>query len=300
MKEQSRLVKGVRIRWEETLGGGPDPTPVVLVHGIPTSPALFRHVVPLVAGARCLAFEMVGYGRSALEGRGRDISVGTQASYLIDWLDALGVERAVLVGHDLGGGVVQIAAARNPTRCSGIVLTNAVAYDSWPIPSVSLMRATSGLVARMPRGMFHLVLRSFLARGHDDENEAREAYDVHRIGYDEGDGARAFARQVASLRTEDTLAIAELLPTLQIPARVVWGMADQFQKAKYGERLAKDLGTTLVPIEGGKHFTPEDHPWPIARAINEVIAEVVQREPVGFEVARGPPAPDARPSASRH
>jgi pimeloyl-ACP methyl ester carboxylesterase len=60
MQEQARLVKGVRIRWEETLGPGPRLTPVVLVHGIPTSLALFRHVVPLVTGARCLALEMVG------------------------------------------------------------------------------------------------------------------------------------------------------------------------------------------------------------------------------------------------
>jgi pimeloyl-ACP methyl ester carboxylesterase len=33
------------------------------------------------------------------------------------------VERAVLVGHDLGGGVVQIAAVRAPQRCAGLVLT---------------------------------------------------------------------------------------------------------------------------------------------------------------------------------
>lgn len=56
------------------------------------------------------------------QGVGRDISVARQADYLVAWLDAIGVERAVLVGHDLGGGVVQIAAVRSPSRCAGPVL----------------------------------------------------------------------------------------------------------------------------------------------------------------------------------
>ncbi|MEX2659511.1 MAG: hypothetical protein WD232_07430, partial [Acidimicrobiales bacterium] len=46
---------------------------------------------------------------------------------------------------------------------------------------------------------------------------------------------------------------------------------DQFQKVSYGERLARDLSTVLRPIDGAKHWTPEDHPIPIADAINELV-----------------------------
>ena len=49
------------------------------------------------------------------------------------------------------------------------------------------------------------------------------------------------------------------------------GSPDQFQKLEYRERLAADLGTTLTRIEGGKHFTPEDHPDVVAAAINELL-----------------------------
>lgn len=52
--------------------------------------------------------------------------------------------------------------------------------------------------------------------------------------------------------------LLETAPAL--PARVVWGAADQFQKLHYGERLARDLDAPLRRIDGGKHFTPEDHP----------------------------------------
>jgi len=48
----------------------------------------------------------------------------------------VGLESALLVGHDLGGGVAQILAVRRPELVRGLVLTNAVCYDSWPIPSV--------------------------------------------------------------------------------------------------------------------------------------------------------------------
>ncbi len=54
----------------------------------------------------------------------------------------------------------------------------------------------------------------------------------------------------------------------------MWGTADTFQKLAYGERFARDLGTTVQRLEGGKHFTPEDHPEELAAAISDLVAEV--------------------------
>ncbi len=65
-----------------------------------------------------MAWEMTGYGSSIPLGIGRDISVAAQAEHLVRWLDAMGIERAIFAGHDLGGGVVQIAAVRAPERCA--------------------------------------------------------------------------------------------------------------------------------------------------------------------------------------
>ncbi len=104
MERHSVDVQGITMQWEQA-GEGP---PVVLVHGIPTSPRLWRHVVPLVSEARCLAWEMVGYGGSIGQGRDRDISVARQAEYLRAWLDAMGIERAVLAAREIGPTYVQI------------------------------------------------------------------------------------------------------------------------------------------------------------------------------------------------
>jgi pimeloyl-ACP methyl ester carboxylesterase len=268
--QQSATVDGTPIRWLEQGEG----TPVVLVHGIPTSPALWRHVMPRLSGMRVLAFEMTGYGESIPAGLRRDISVAAQADRLNGWLDHLGISRAVLVGHDLGGGVVHIAAVRRPDLCAGLLITNGIGYDSWPIPSVKAMRAAAPLLARLPALALKPSLAVLLARGHDTRSRGQEALGVHFGPYARHGGGAAMARQVAALDVQDTLAVQDALPTLGVPARIVWGVADPFQKVEYGERLARDLGTTVRRIEGGKHFTPEDHPEVIAEAITDLVHEV--------------------------
>lgn len=264
---ETMQIDGIAMRWEET-GDGP---PVVLIHGIPTSPALWRDVVPRLDSGRALAWEMVGFGGSWPEGRGRDISMAAQADYLLRWMDALDLRRPVLVGHDLGGGVAQIAATRQPDRVAGLVLSNAICYDSWPIPSVKAMRAMGPLVERTPPGAFRLNLAMFIRRGHERQDVARRSAELHLEHYSHPEGPAAFIRQARSLRTNDTLEIASQLQGLRMPAALVWGAADRFQKIGYGRRLARDLGASLDEVKDGKHFVPEDHPDRMAAAVKQVL-----------------------------
>jgi pimeloyl-ACP methyl ester carboxylesterase len=272
MNERTATIDDTPVRWLEQDGEG---VPIVLVHGIPTSPALWRDVVPRLRPYRVLAFEMTGYGESIPAGQGRDISVAAQADRLLAWLDHLGIDRAILVGHDLGGGVVHIAAVRRPEVCAGLLLTNCIGYDSWPIPSVKAMAAASPVLARLPAAALMPALSMLLVRGHDQLPVAKQSLGVHYRPYAEHGGGAAMARQVDALDVHDTLAVADQIPKLAgKPARVVWGVADQFQKVQYGERFARDLGVTMRRIDGGKHFTPEDHPDVIADEIRGLAVEV--------------------------
>lgn len=270
MESREDVVDGVTMHWLE-YGEG---LPVVLLHGIPTSPDLWRHVIGEGVAGRCLAWEMVGYGSSIPAGRNRDLSIRRQADHLESWLDHLRIERAVLAGHDLGGGVAQIVAVRRPEICAGLFLTNAVGYDSWPLPSMKAMRAAGGLVRHLPDAAFKQIFRSFIARGHDDRARAKESFAVHWAAYEGCGGAQAFLRQIRFLDARDTLAVSNDLPKLRKPARLVWGDADEFQEIEYGERFARDLQAPLHRIHGGRHFTPEDHPEIIARGINRLIEQI--------------------------
>lgn len=269
-KRKFARVDEIEMSWRES-GEGPV---VIAVHGIPTSPELWRDVLPRLSGVRALAWEMVGYGLSIDEGRDRDISVSAQADYLAAWMKHLGIENAILVGHDLGGGVVQQLAVRYPKMCCGLFLTNAIGYDSWPILSVKLLQKTAALSMHMPDAMFKGLIGSMFARGHDSAEAAAAAYRVHGARYLENDGAAALIRQVISLDVEDTLSICGRLSELGVPSRLVWGEADDFQKVEYARRFARDLNAPLRLIPGGKHFTPEDHPIIIAEEIMKLVKTV--------------------------
>ena len=194
----------------------------------------------------------------------------------------IGLDSAVIVGHDLGGGVAQILAVRKPELVRGLVLTNAICYGSWPIPSVKAMWAAGPLVERLPDTImrFNLYVSLFL-RGHDDRTRAKESLAEHWPYYEATGGAAALIRQTRSLDVNDTLAIADRIPDLDVPARLVWGAADQFQKIGYGYRLAYELGAPIERVEGGKHFVPEDHPEEVAAAVNELLKQTASKDP-GF------------------
>lgn len=99
-------------------GDGP---PIVFLHGNPTSSHLWRNVIPHVpAGHRSLAPDLVGMGASGKP----DIAYrfADHASYLDAWFDALGLESAILVGHDWGGALALDRAARMPERVRAVAV----------------------------------------------------------------------------------------------------------------------------------------------------------------------------------
>jgi pimeloyl-ACP methyl ester carboxylesterase len=265
-------VDDVPMRWievEQRRASGSALPPVVLLHGIPTSPLLWRRVLPLIDGLT-LAWEMVGYGDSIPAGRSRDISVARQARYLESWLDALDPGPVVLVGHDLGGGVAQILAVRRPDRCAGLVLTNCVAEDAWPVWPVRLMRSLDRPLRWLPDPLVRQIFVRLLTWMHADRTVGREAAARHWAPYARHGGLSALVRQARALDSSDTASITHALARLDLPARVLWGMDDPFLPLDLGARLAARLGTSLRPLPGCRHFTPEDAPRGLAEAIAEL------------------------------
>lgn len=284
-QERQAVVDGIPMRWEEH--GDPDGMPVVFVHGIPTSPRLWRHVIPRLTGSdtRCLAWEMVGFGWSMQAGLGRDVSVAAQTRYLRAWLRHLGIERAVFVGHDLGGGVLQRLLVHEPDLAAGLVLTDCIAYDNWPVPPVKLMQGMTGALESMPAALLKPIFSVLVAKlSHDNAARGRESADLHWQPYARDIGPRAMAHQIRSLDARHTLEIAHRLPRLKVPTRVVWAEVDPLGMAA-GEQLARDLEAPLRQIPGGRHFTPEDHPDLIAEAVQELLSSVklTERRRVGGE-----------------
>ena len=97
---------------------GPDGGPVVLLlHGFPDRAATFDAMIGALAAAgfRAIAPTMRGYEPSSQPADG-DHSLVTLADDVVAWLDALGIDRAHIVGHDWGAATTYLAITRHPER----------------------------------------------------------------------------------------------------------------------------------------------------------------------------------------
>jgi haloalkane dehalogenase len=103
------------IHYEDTGSG----TPIVFLHGNPTSSHIWRNVLPRIGEpGRCLAPDMIGMGKSGKP----DIAYtfDDQSRYVEAWFEAVGIDEAILVGIDWGGPILFDWATRHPGRTRAI------------------------------------------------------------------------------------------------------------------------------------------------------------------------------------
>lgn len=273
----SALVNNILMRWEAH-GERSDQPPVVMIHGIPTTPRLWRHVVPRLAGTHCLAWEMVGFGWSINEGLMRDISLAAQVDYLIAWLDHQEIDRATFVGHDIGGGVLQALLALYPERVAGLVLVDPAPLDQWPIPSVVDAARMASVIEKLPPTLARPLLhRMFTGPAHGGRQHGAASNALSWAPYSQPTGPAGLAHQIRCMSTGDGRAIAARLPlTPTMPVALLQGDQDPQSMASV-ERLAARLSVPIIRrVRGGGHFTPEEHPEIVAEEIQRMITRVAQ------------------------
>lgn len=246
--------------------------PVILIHGIPTNSGLWRNVMADLADDFAVyAPDMIGYGASVKPEAG-DLSVSAQADYLADFMDAVGIDAAHLVGHDIGGGVVQIFTVRHPDRANKLVLVDSIAYDSWPEPGIARLKepAWDEIMQRLDLAKG---FRKGLEQGMVQTDKITdEVVDRYAGPFRDLEGRMAYLRAARALETRDTLDIADEIEAIDKPVLILWGDGDIFQSVDYGRRLADALADArLVVIDEAGHFLPEDQPEALAQHIREFL-----------------------------
>lgn len=119
-----QFVQARGIRFHVAEAGDPAGTPVVLLHGWPSNWYCWRdHFQPLAdAGLRPIAIDLRGFGWSEASGHGyRKTSLALD---ILAVLDAMGVDRFRLVGHDWGGFIAFLLGLSHPERVERLVLAN--------------------------------------------------------------------------------------------------------------------------------------------------------------------------------
>lgn len=240
--------------------------PVVLLHGIPTWSFLYADVVPLLEPhCRVIAPDFLGHGWSDRRDR-FDRSLTAQTAAVLALLDALEIERATFVGHDTGGGVALILGIEHPERVSRLVLSNVVAYDSWPIGDMVALSDPSWR-AKPVQEVVEFVAGGLPDGIHNEERLTPEFREGIVAPYADEEGKISLIRNASALNTNHTMALVDRHAEIEAPTLVLWGVHDPWQTIADGERLAEEIpNAELVRVEAS-HWIPQDAPFEFAGEI---------------------------------
>jgi pyruvate dehydrogenase E2 component (dihydrolipoamide acetyltransferase) len=215
---------------------GPDEAdvPVVLVHGYGGDKNSWLFVQQPLAedGHRAIALDLPGHGAS-----GKDVGDGslrTLTESVTGFLDALGIDRAHLVGHSLGGAVVAAVARAAPGRVASLTLISPAGFT----PEVDAEYLRGFAAASSRRELKPLVGRLFA----DESLVTRQLVD-DLLRYKRLDGVdKALTAVLGTLLGDgDRQAIdtPALLEGLDVPVTVVWGSSDRIVPVPDGVELTR-------------------------------------------------------------
>jgi len=150
---RSIAANGIRIETSVVMAPGAARIPVVLLHGFPELAYSWRHQVTALeaAGFDVITPDLRGYGDTGPQGEVFDYRMANLALDVTGLLDALEIERAVIVGHDFGGALAWTLARDHSERVLGVASLN----------TPYTRRTESSLVATMlcTRGPNHYMVR---------------------------------------------------------------------------------------------------------------------------------------------
>jgi pimeloyl-ACP methyl ester carboxylesterase len=256
--------------------------PVVLLHGFPQGMHAWDEVAERLAGQglRTWAPDQRGYSADARPPRRRDYRTGVLVSDVLALLDAAGLRRAHVVGHDWGAAVAWALAARWPDRVSSLTAlsvphpgaflramrTSAQPLRSWymaafqlPILPELLLSAGDGAASRV---------RTILART-GLPPELSERY-VDRIT--ERPALTAMLHWYRALPLSNLTGSTARVP---VPTLYVWSTGDHFLDRRGAEDTARFCtgDFRFEEILGASHWLPETRPELMA----DLVAEHVRK-----------------------
>jgi pimeloyl-ACP methyl ester carboxylesterase len=265
------LSTGVRVRVAES--GSPGGTPVVLLHGWAATIYTFRDALERLPaqGFRVIAPDLRGFGLSDKPITPNAYSLDAYLEDLRALLDALELDRVVLGGQSMGGGVSLHYALRNPEKVSRLVLINPTGLA--PVGFVSGMRLVpQPFVSAFgptlaPRFLIRIILK-WIAYG-DASLVTEQTIDEYWAPTQQPGFVRA-GRAALSDFAWNPLP-ADDLQSMTVPAVVILGLQD---------RLIRNAANAAHIIPGGRvytlrggHCVHEEHP----AEVYPLIAEFLQR-----------------------
>jgi pimeloyl-ACP methyl ester carboxylesterase len=233
------------------MGSGP---PVILLHGYPDNLQIWSELLPRLATRfAVLAFDWPGMGYSeAWTGGATPFDFARRLRTLMDdW----SIERAAIIGHDMGGQPALAFAAEYASRISQIVVMNSlVIWDektSWEIALLRKFGWNRVLLERFPRAVFFRAMRTFLPRGYKLSAELRsDLWDSF-----ERPEVRKFVVRMCAGYQGTLPRLKQLYPAIGTPSLFLWAERDKHFPVAHGKKLAEMVpGAEFEQIPGAGHW----------------------------------------------
>jgi pimeloyl-ACP methyl ester carboxylesterase len=274
---QTVMLHGQRLSFVDS-GTGPV---LLFVHGLLGSHRNWAHLIDRLDDShRVIVPDLFGHGTSA-KPMG-DYSLGAHAATLRDLLDRLGIDRATIVGHSLGGGISMEFCYLFPDRVERLVLvsTGGLGREVSPVLRSATLPGAEWVLPVIASTWVHdrgefigRVLHKVGWRPSSDVTAAWQGF----TSLSDADGRRAFlatTRAVVDPGGQTVNASDYLAETIAIPTLVVWGGRDRMIPVQHAEHARASIPGCRVEIfEQSGHFPHLDEPDRFAAVLRSFVAE---------------------------
>ncbi|MCS7282635.1 MAG: alpha/beta hydrolase [Anaerolineae bacterium] len=270
-------VNGLTVHYKMAGSGRPA---FLLLHGFAASTFSWREVMePMAEWGTVVAFDRPGFGLTErpMEWEGPSpYGPEAQAALTVGLMDALGIERAVLVGNSAGGALALLVALTYPERVEALVLVSPAVYvgggaPGWvrPLLNTPQMRRLGPLLARSIRDWGVDFGRS---AWHDPSKLTPEIWE----GYSKPLRAENWDRALWEVtRASRPLGLEKRLGEVRVPVLVVTGDDDRIVPTQQSVRLAGEIpGAQLVVVPECGHVPQEECPGPFLEAVEAFLRNI--------------------------
>jgi pimeloyl-ACP methyl ester carboxylesterase len=259
-------------------GAGPV---AVLLHGLgATNASMLPTLVDLARDHRVIAPDLPGFGDSGTPA----VEYGPTffAQWLDAFLDAVGVERAVLVGNSMGGRIAIEASLVAPERVERLVLfAPSLAFKRFR-EATALVRLLSAQLAVVPMVMPRTIVLEALRMMFSRPERLRPGWyeaaadEFERVFATVG-GRRAFfsaARQIYLEEAYGEAGFWDRLPAMRCPALFLWGDRDQLVPWRFGRHVTEALPhVRSIVLEDCGHVPQFEHPAVTHRLVRDFLVQ---------------------------
>ncbi|MCA1840614.1 MAG: alpha/beta hydrolase [Actinobacteria bacterium] len=246
-----------------------DGEPLVLITGLATPATAWGPLPAMLAsgGYRVVVLDNRDAGRS---GRCPEVeyTMADMASDVIAVLDALGLERANVLGISLGGMIAQEVALNHPRRVKRLVLVSTDPGVPERVIDQSFWDEFTSFALLPPEERMRALVRLMTAPGFL-EKDARGADLMITTRLSNGFEPDAFMRQITA---SINFSSAQRLPHLKMPVMVIHGTQDRMIPFPNGRKLADLIpDCELVEVETSGHLVPAEAPQEFLAALARFV-----------------------------